>query len=164
MDNQLTKEERRSVFHLYHKQEVVWRGHTYPGFHYFKGLLEDLQDETQLVLTPLDKITDEHAIEVAKLVMGNGIEPWIVVRYEKHIYYLDVVRGNFTVNIYWLGKEIKSFYDGQIPVGQDTYLAWQYLQSVGYAVPIYFGSGHWANGKTAFELDIAIDSTQLNDK
>jgi hypothetical protein len=30
----------------------------------------------------------------------------------------------------------------------------------GYAVPLWFGIGHWANGLTAIELGIAIDKQQ----
>jgi hypothetical protein len=32
----------------------------------------------------------------------------------------------------------------------------QYLISKGYAVPLWFGIDYWANGKTAIELNIAI--------
>jgi hypothetical protein len=31
-----------------------------------------------------------------------------------------------------------------------------------YAVKLHFGIGHWANGKTAIELEIALDVTEKN--
>lgn len=37
--------------------------------------------------------------------------------------------------------------------------AYQYLVSKCYAVPLFFGIGHWANRRTAIELGIAIDKT-----
>lgn len=40
-----------------------------------------------------------------------------------------------------------------------TIYAYQYLIFKGYAVPLWFGVNHWANGKTAIELGIAIDKT-----
>lgn len=38
---------------------------------------------------------------------------------------------------------------------------YQYLISKGYAVPLFFGINHWANGKTAIQLQIAIDKISL---
>lgn len=37
------------------------------------------------------------------------------------------------------------------------YHQYEYLKSKGYAVPLWFGIDHWANGKNAFELNIAIE-------
>ena len=41
-----------------------------------------------------------------------------------------------------------------------NYKSHHFLVSKGYAVPLYFSPGHWANAKTAIELGIAIDSTK----
>jgi hypothetical protein len=43
--------------------------------------------------------------------------------------------------------------------GPLSYISFQYLISKRYAVPIWFGALHWANGRTAFELGIAIESS-----
>ena len=37
----------------------------------------------------------------------------------------------------------------------------QYLTSKGYAVPLWFGIDHWANGKTAIELGLAIEKQSI---
>jgi hypothetical protein len=44
---------------------------------------------------------------------------------------------------------------GKMSVNSDTR---DYLISKLYAVPLWFGVNHWANGKTAFELGIAAEA------
>lgn len=91
----------------------------------------------KLLLTPLDKISDEDAIEVAK-----------VAEYYSEMQHLwdaadtgrDIVRDLFGNDI-WFKNKI---------------FIYQYLISKGYDVPLWFGIDHWANGKTAIELNIAI--------
>ena len=95
-------------------------------------------DWVRPVLTPLASITDEHAVEVAKLSFK--------VRYCE----------NNTPILHFVGREV---------LGSDykNVLKWEireYLISKGYAVPLWFGLNHWANGKTAIELEIAIEKQQ----
>ncbi|MES2428268.1 MAG: hypothetical protein V4560_14910 [Bacteroidota bacterium] len=81
-------------------------------------------DQCNLLLSPLSKITDEHKNDVCKITgrdAGMFKNEWIF---------------RFTNNAKVL----------------------QYLISKGYAVPLWFGIDHWANGKTAIELGIAIEN------
>lgn len=96
----------------------------------------------KLLLTPLKNISDEDAIEVAKLkkknIYNEGDE--------------DAPKGRQGLLDYGYGIVItKSF----------CHEGFQYLMQKGYAVPLFFKVNHWANGKTAIELGIAI-STPLS--
>jgi hypothetical protein len=96
----------------------------------------------RLLLTPLSKISDEDAIEVAKTT------------------------GSFTITD--TGKPIPIRYlvnEGKMQIQRFTttqkylfrYDVYRYLVDKGYAVPLYFAPNHWANGKTALELGIAVE-------
>lgn len=95
-------------------------------------------DFSFLLLTPISSITDEHAIEFYSL---NAAYPTND---------LDDIIKIETVKEWLIANES--------PICWDAY---QYLISKGYAVPLWFGVGHWANGKTAIELGIAIEKPQL---
>ncbi|HEY9363371.1 MAG TPA: hypothetical protein VIQ00_08935 [Chitinophagaceae bacterium] len=122
----------------------------------------------KLLLTLLSFITDEHAIEVANLfckMSGDGIgtlthcvrtvdevrrdDPWkVTIKYdtgESLSLFTDtgevVFHTKFTEQIFLLGKY--------------TYEPRELLIKNRYAVPLFFGVDHWANGKTAIELKIA---------
>jgi hypothetical protein len=135
--NQLTNEEKARVFAMYLGQKVFSNS-------YSKGIREltanDIgnvlysDDKGLLNLTPLQDITDEHAVEVAKMIKPN--------------WYID---EHNTKDIAWSLQH--EFFD-------IDYNVYQYLIQKGYAVPLFFGVNHWANGKTAIELGIAIDKTQ----
>lgn len=85
----------------------------------------------KLLLTPLEKISDEDAIQVAKINTSNSD-------------YWTVEDGRDTVinDIAFVNYEI-----------------YQFLISRSYAVPIWLGIDHPANGKDAITLGIAIDKT-----
>lgn len=93
-----------------------------------------------LLLTPLSSITDEHAIEVAKMFGYKGKNNEHLINVGEGI--INGLRNNRTVENFQVMTEL-----------------YQYLISKGYAVPLWFGIGHWANGKTAIYLGIAIDKT-----
>jgi len=88
----------------------------------------------KLYLTSLSKITDEHALDVAKI---NGIR---------------------TENPLLVGKSISYWLKIQGENRDCTIEIFQYLIQKGYAVPLFFGINHWANAKTPIELGIAIES------
>jgi len=92
--------------------------------------------EPKMRLTPLSSITDEHAIEVCDIEFGKPERRTLELS--------DYIER---------GKE----YAISDAFEYDIY---QYLILKGYAVPLFFGVGHWANGKTAIELGIAIDKTK----
>jgi len=82
--------------------------------------------KAKLILTPLSKITDEHAMAC-----------WEIENYmcsEQDIPYVSNLFKEMSGNLF------------------------QYLIQQGYAVPLFFTPNHWANGKTAIELGIAIES------
>ena len=89
---------------------------------------------------PLNTITDEDAIGMAKIIFP-AME-WEVKRYDSHIYYLDVVqkidsKGKRRANIFWLAEDIKLWHDseGEESVergGKMIFNAYRYLESKGY--------------------------------
>lgn len=96
-------------------------------------------DQVKLLLTPLSAISDEDAIEVAKMwgsLLKDEFKP-------------DYVRRVVKLHSVQIGKWLESWN------------MFQYFISKGYAVPLFFGINHPANGKTAIELGIAIDKTLI---
>ena len=83
----------------------------------------------QLILTSLSDITDEDAIQVAKMTDYYSDE-------------FNLTDFKHRVIEIWATK----MFDVS-----------QYLISKHYAIPLWFGINHWANGKTAIELKMAIE-------
>lgn len=152
MENKLTNEEIFYIFAVHYGTKVL----TTDGERQVIGLAFDrvyvkthppaispstayftyTYSEAKLLLTPLDKITDEHAITVAK-IMG-----------------ISDVRED-------VAPFIKKGVIETIKKGSGGYKIYLFLISEGYAVPLFFGLNHWANGKTAIELKIAIENKTL---
>lgn len=88
----------------------------------------------------LSSITDEDAIEMTKIIFSKM--KWEVIRYDKHIYYLDVVektesKSRWRVNVFWLAEDIKLWHDseGEESVergGKMIFDAYRFLESKGY--------------------------------
>lgn len=163
MENQLTNEEKAKVAAMYLGCDVLIKE---DGESKFESILEGVNispqykgdvniyyakecghllrwsfDECKLILTPLDKITDQYKETIARICGSN-----FKGTYDLAICGESIVKGKTfevaTENIW-------------------TYnLAIQQLIMWGYAVPLFFSLNHWANGKTAIELKIAIDKTQ----
>lgn len=131
----------------------------------------------EMHLIPLEKISDEDAIEVAKIVCGRqyievdnvvfanqptvkddhtiykiSFTAYQIIKHtgDKPKEFLLYINSWGTINLYVNGELSNNRYDCFI---------WQYLISKGYAVPLFFAPNHWANGKTAIELGLAIDKT-----
>ncbi len=83
----------------------------------------------KLSLSPLSSITDEHAIGIASM-MPDGFTK-------------DAASGRNWISFMGFTNL--------------NYTNYQYLVQQGYAVPLFFGLNHWANGKTAIELGVAIE-------
>lgn len=105
-------------------------------------------NEFKLILTPLSKITDEHAIEVAKIY--DAKEEWKVPR--------DLVAGGRYItnafsgdDIYFLDLKIRFLsIDGFETVESEVMLQiLDRLRELGYALPY--------KGKSLFELGVAIE-------
>lgn len=97
--------------------------------------------QPKLLLYPLINITDEHAIEVGKIwgYLVDKTNPLIMEKCHRIANDYSKIVMNATIAI-----EIN-----------------EYLKSKGYAVKLWFGIDHWANGKTAIDLKIAIDKSTL---
>ncbi len=91
----------------------------------------------------LKDISDEHCLGLAKCIFpALNFE---VKRYDAHIYYLDIIEKNHfnfgkRINIFWLGSEIKIYFDNEgvesiEKGGIDVYHAYQYLKSKNYRIP-----------------------------
>lgn len=121
----------------------------------------------KLKLNLLANITDEHAIEVAKLfykMAGDGIGSItysvrkvdrIVQKSEKIIVLYNTEES---LNIYKDTGEVKfkSHKGKDIHLmGEYSYYSRELLKSLGYAVPIFFKPNHPLNNKTAIDLGIA---------
>jgi hypothetical protein len=133
--------------------------------------------DMKLALTPLSSISDEHAIEVARLAM------WCpeLIDFKENDLIKDV---NIEENIdhqstHVILKVSHFFHEGYVTIKFDGIifltdenmekqeytpalnLIYNYLKQKGYAVPLFIEMGHPHNGKTAIELDIAIDKTLI---
>lgn len=159
MENKLTNEEIARVFAMYLDCKFLYLNGSYERTiegvltnesSHFKewkvvvkeGVHQYRVDSVKLLLAPLSKIKDEHAIEVAKmqgLYVENDFIKNYVSRYEDRVI-VHNVSGNESVVFH------RMLQDG-----------FQYLIQQGYAVPLFFGVNHPANGKTAIELGIAIE-------
>lgn len=112
-------------------------------------------EECKLHLTPLPKISDEHAIEVAKI---HNRKYWVgpgASQFEIDAITPEMIRDNLVKE----GRKLVQHYEAGHRWYEGGSLEWLYsfqqLIMWGYAVPLYFGLNHWANGKTAIELNIA---------
>ena len=105
-------------------------GYTYGKLKSKASVSAQFINNFQLLLTPLASITDEHAIEVAKMEYTEDDLP----RTDTNRSYTGygIISRKFNSEIF------------------------QQLIIWGYAVPLYFGLNHRANGKTAIELNLAI--------
>ena len=132
------------------------------GINVFEEPHYDEYRTIKMLLTPLSSITDEHAIEIAFKnntlpenwqifkVYSQAPETWCAVKY----------RRNYVENDLKLNEDGYEYKETYITFYQLYDWQFQYLIQKGYAVPLFFGAGHWANGKTAIELGIAIDKTK----
>ena len=130
-------------------------------------------DCLRLVLQPLHKMTPAHAKELVRIVLGEDY-PLSVLAVD---YYVD---GNSDFTTIWVRDDtgnlivaidfVKRFLNGMVdiryprPEYQKPHtinaFIWQYLTMKGYAVPLFFGVGHPANGKDAVELGLAVYASE----
>jgi hypothetical protein len=166
--NKLTPEETARVFAMYWGQRIVTHLDTAnpkgaPVCNALSLLTMGMFDieKHRLLLTPLDKVTDNHAIELMKIEyphICNGYETLRIKRNE---------RGRVEIKFRYKAKS-KNLDDGYSysswahNFSNLTLTEWQQLLLWGYAVGMYFAPGHWANNETAISLGIAIDKTQIN--
>lgn len=99
-------------------------------------------NETTLLLKPLSSITDEDAMSVGLMCVGRD-KPAL----------LDHAGKKYIDRLYFPEKTLGRNVENPMLFVNIN----QYLISRSYAVPLFFAPNHWANGKTAIELGIAID-------
>jgi hypothetical protein len=149
MEQQLSNKEIARVFAMYLGCEIVYQQNHSLVFKVSGIVIENIIDENLetpdrlLLLTPLSKITDEHAIEVAKMYYSTEVN-------------CTAKDGRHIINKYFI-KGINSSFITYV----ECFFFFQYLIQQGYAVPLYFGINHPCNGKDAIELGIAIDKTAV---
>lgn len=150
MKEELTSAEKSKVFGMYLPctvlcgKQIGWTlsQKKYPADMRFYA--EHYHRNLKLLLTPLSQITDEHASEIVKVLRIQEDEAGFDTN--------GAAIKNCLIQDGFYALDLFAFYSGVSDV-------FQYLLSKGYAVPLWLGIGHWANGKTAIELGIAIDKT-----
>lgn len=108
-------------------------------------------DAVKLLLTPLEKISDEHLIQLFT----------IDATYPRDADFI-VYRNSF-------GNPVVSFGDSRYSkwsidlryssLIKLSYKRYEYLKFLGYDVPMFFGINHTDNGKCLIDLGVAIDRT-----
>lgn len=90
------------------------------------------------VKKPIEEITDEDAIEVAKIFGAK--KPFLYERFENYIIVMDKNKSmnQFKVSI-WFDSEINlTINEREIPISINVFKAYQYLQSKNYQLPKYY--------------------------
>lgn len=166
--NKLTNEETAKVFAMYLGCEIKCKGmnltltgvnkstNTYKERVYSYDLERSIVD-CKLTLKPLSSISDEDAAEVAKILDIYLPEKTFVKKHSSgytYLYYDFEGREQRCILFFDNNIRLVEVHDDFL---RDTFI-FQYLISKGYAVPLFFGINHWANGKTAIELGIAIEN------
>lgn len=109
------------------------------------GFMLFYPDEIKLLLTPLSSISDEHAIEVAKIAALYDYGDETAIK--------DAIKD---------GRLIAHHLIKRNPFLEAPYaFVYLYLLSQSYAVPLFFAPNHPTNGKNAIDLNLAIDKTTL---
>lgn len=151
-DAVLTDNEREEVFAQYlNKCELYQR-----GGHNIPNNVENLKysktgSSTLLILKSLEDVEDKDMIEIAKLAPRFMWTKNSTFKVYKNTY------GNPVVSV---GEGIfandKYVIDFQHGFKKLHYSQVQYLKNQAYAVPLHFSRNHWANGKNAVQLGLAI--------
>lgn len=168
----LTNEEIAKVFAMYYPLRpinAIYNDRSYENTTAtdLKALGMVIGNDVVLPLTLLSEITDEHAIKVAELaacLYYRIDETFKVIKEDGRIdVYSSKVMHTDGIDIGYRYKttiyEDCFYHKSGEPTRPINYMAYQYLVSNGYAVPLWFGIDHWANGKTPIELEIALDKT-----
>lgn len=178
--NQLTKLEITKVLAWYHDCSVQIFDHNPPtparieGVQYYnmneKALAEHVTWEPELVkpvLEPVHHLTNSDILmacraydklpfhysrssEITIAPIKDSTNKRIIVQHCPYVYQFNPQTG--AISLYKNGDHIWA-QESQL------FLTQHYFEQR-VAIPLYFGFGHWANGKTAIELGIAIPSRE----
>lgn len=170
----LTNEEKAKVFAMY-TNHPVHGGNPFTQLGTMQGILLNRSicvgtcglngsipnwikiQHCYLALTPLSDITDEHAIEVAKIRGG-------LFNYDESELNNESAIAYYRENMIEYGVKTVNFLTetNLLHAINNSIFIYQYLISKGYDVPLWHGLNHPLNGKTAIDIGIAIDKTTSN--
>lgn len=157
----LTPAEIAGVFALYYNCQVIVTNKRYinggfigtlKGISYENPLVlhpehsdgYENQEDCKLLLIPLELITDENAVVIAKICDPSGNLKGMSVN--------ELIQwGRWRVNTALKDKNFPHY-------------LYQYLILKEYAVPLWFGMNHSLNDRDAITLGIATDKTQTTIK
>lgn len=126
-----------------------------------------------LLLTPLEKISDEDAKALGTILIGNSNECELIEidnttlpgyadilykEFESGVVKISIYRGGDLTLSRKTGPDSFTELDSAFLLVKNAY---DFLAQQGYDVPMFFGIDHPDNGKTLTELGIAIDKTTI---
>lgn len=178
---ELTENEIRKVMGVYIDVPVMGlSGDNVPRL----GTIDEIsyllfkEGKAKLMLTPLSKLTDEDGLEIAKIICGQQYIDIEKIR----VNFQPTLKDNLQVTTIKFDAYQVARFKGETPlqhivsitnwgvinhyVGTQhahelgnncrSTFVFQFLVSKGYAMPMWFELGHWANGKTALELGLGL--------
>lgn len=177
MNQELTTEQKARVFSIYFGHRSVYEIYNGSTFNYSGGVDGGLIERVSLGangyilrLRPLSTITDEDAVEIAKMFYKKYPGPGEYLYNKRREQVLS--RGYNGVNVRFddnyrmtlfldTGQAIlKNEAGSDLDVSHYQASIFQFLIQQGYAIPLFYGVGHSLNGKNAIEIGLAIDSTK----
>ena len=165
MQQELTTEEKAKIYSMYLGCDIEPMKSTAGGFtinHNYltiDNIAHTLACEKKLKLKQFEKISDYDLIEFIKILDEREFDEYVIKRNLFHNPMIRVKVANchsafdFEINSNFSVRYCRCGSFSNYPI---TYEAFIYLISNGYDVPLFFAPDHWANGKTATDLGIAI--------
>jgi len=164
---ELTLKEKEKVFSMYYGQEVAQGGALVNNLLSLLLMSGGKAYATLgLELNTFSEIKEDHAFCIAELIMNEKLAEsegrklviddgyftvfWSEVKHTG----VDNFGFRYSLKVYRDLFVMLPGFKGHTQMNYDAYL---YLISKGYAVPLFFEPNHWANGKTAIELNIATN-------
>jgi hypothetical protein len=170
MEKKLNNKEVLDVLYLYNKAEM-WVTRYTPRKFTVREMIPEIEEQVtefegkylykyKLLLKDLSQISDEDAVEVAKIFRSDIY--WGHISVEPSCIKISGVLGGIdhcTLTI-WNDMDFDfSWFEGTPATQPDnnySYKLREFLKSRGYAVPLWFGIDHPCNGMTALELGLGI--------
>lgn len=174
MDNKLTVEEKLSIFHLYHKSQAFIVSMNIQGkIQAVMNLLINIRtgetphestlwpvEDTVLLLRRYYSMNEQEANDISKIMLSgmdckienvykNSVGEWFV-RTDGTFY-----RWTFRCNALLMQSAIDDEWRSCDIHLLSIYHCYQYLINHSFAIPLFFGVGHWATGMNAYDLGIA---------
>lgn len=136
---ELTLDEKIKVFRRYYKPKFK-----YTGFYAITHTCAAVTEQGQVVND--SRPNDNFRIDKCVLVLKD---------------IADITEDHFNYVIKLERKALLMYQYDKLDVNKLNTMSIQFLADMGYMVPIWFGVDHWANGKSLFELKIAVNEKTL---